>query len=125
MIIGLGIDLVDILELQSDVDERKDAFLNRLFTPRERDYCASQPDPYQNFAGTLAAKEAAMKAFGTGWTDSVDWQDIEIIREASGKPTLVFKGKLLEMTRRVGLKNSFLSLTHTSRDSIAVVVLEG
>lgn len=125
MIIGLGIDLVDVLELQSDVDEHKGPLLNRLFTPGERDYCASQPDPYQNFAGTLAAKEATMKAFGTGWTDSVDWQDIEIVREASGKPMLILKGKLLEMSKRAGLKSSFLSLTHTSRNSLAVVILEG
>lgn len=125
MVIGVGIDLVDVSELQSEIDAKREPLLHRLFTPLERDYCASQPDPYQNFAGTLAAKEAAMKAFGTGWTDNVDWLDIEVVREASGKPTLLLKGELSEMSRRVGLKNSFLSLSHTSRNSIAVVVLEG
>ena len=125
MIIGLGIDLVDVLDLQSDVDEQRESLLNRLFTPLERDYCASQPDPYQNFAGTLAAKEATMKALGSGWTDKVDWQDIEVIREPSGKPTLVFKGELLEISKGAKVKSSFLSVTHTSRNSIAVVILEG
>ena len=124
MIIGLGIDLVDISELQSDVDA-KEELLHRIFTPLERDYCASQPDPYQNFAGTLAAKEATMKAFGSGWTDEVDWQDIEVVREPSGKPVLVFKGKLLEISKRANVKSSFVSVTHTPRYSNAVVILEG
>ena len=125
MIIGVGIDLVDVSEFQSEIDAKKEPLLHRIFTPLERDYCASQPDPYQNFAGTLAAKEATMKALGTGWTDEVDWQDIEILREASGKPALVLKGKLLDTSKRLGLKKPLLSLTHTSRNSIAVVILEG
>jgi len=66
-----------------------------------------------------------MKAFGTGWTDNVDWQDIEVLREASGKPALVLKGKLQEAGKRLGLKRPLLSLSHTSRNSIAVVILEG
>jgi holo-[acyl-carrier protein] synthase len=125
MIIGLGIDLVDVVDLQSDMDEQRESLLHRLFTPLERDYCSSQPDPYQNFAGTLAAKEATMKAFGSGWTDEVDWQDIEVVREPSGKPALVLNGKLLEMSKGLGLKKSFLSLTHTPANAIAVVILEG
>jgi holo-[acyl-carrier protein] synthase len=125
MIIGVGIDLVDVSEFQSEIDAKKEPLLRRLFTPLERGYCVSQPDPYQNFAGTLAAKEATMKALGTGWTDDVDWQDIEIVREASGKPTLVLKGKLLEMSVRVGLRNAFLSISHTPRNSVAVIILEG
>jgi holo-[acyl-carrier protein] synthase len=125
MIIGLGIDLVDVLDLQSDLDQQKEKLLHRLFTPIELDYCSSQADPYQSFAGTLAAKEATMKAFGTGWTDDVDWQDIEVVREPSGKPMLVLKGKLLDISKRANVKTSFLSLTHTPRYANAIVILEG
>src|SRR5271167_1191349 len=102
MIIGIGIDLVDVAEFRADVDRQKEPLLQRLFTSLERHYCSSQPDPYQNFAGTLAAKEATMKAFGTGWTDHVDWQHVEVVREPSGRPTLVFKRELLEMSKRMG-----------------------
>jgi len=125
MIVGIGIDLVDVSEFQSDIDAKKEPLLHRLFTPVERDYCAAQPDPYQNFAGTLAAKEATMKAFGTGWTDDVDWQEIEVVRERSGKPVLVLKGKLRELSKSANVKTLFLSVTHTSRYANAVVILEG
>lgn len=125
MIIGIGVDLVDVAEFQAEVDQKKEPLLQRLFTGVERDYCSSRPDPYQNFAGTFAAKEATMKAFGTGWTDDVDWQDIEVVRERpSGRPTLVFRRELLEMGKRAGLKSAFLSISHTSSNSIAVVILE-
>lgn len=125
MIIGLGIDLVDLAEFQAEVDQKREALLNRLFTVGERDYCSSQPNPYQNFAARFAAKEAAMKAFGTGWINAADWHDIEIIREPSGRPALVFKRELLDMSKKAGLKSAFLSLAHTPTNCIAVVILEG
>lgn len=124
VVIGLGIDLVDIEEFQEEVDRKKEPFLARVFTDSERNYCATRPNPYHSFAATFAAKEAAMKALGTGWTDEADWQDIEVIREPSGKPTIAFNRGLLERAAKAGLKNSFLSLTHTSKTSAAVVVLE-
>jgi len=123
MIAGLGLDLVDIREFQSEVDHKRQAWLERVFTVGEREYCSQQPDPYRHFAGTMAAKEATLKAFGTGWTDQSDWHNVEVIHELE-KPTLVLTGPVMEMSARRRINHVFLSITHTRDYAAAVVVLE-
>jgi holo-[acyl-carrier protein] synthase len=123
MIAGVGLDLVDIREFQTEVDEKRQAWLERVFTVGEREYCSRQPDPYRHFAGTLAAKEATLKAFGTGWTDKNDWQNIEVTRELE-KPSLVLSGPLMEMSLRMKISRLLLTITHTRDYAAALVVLE-
>ena len=124
MIVGIGFDLIDINELQSDIDSKREQSLERIFTASERAYCSAEPDPYRSFAGTLAVKEATMKAFGTGWTDESDWQDIEVIRNV-GKPSLLLKGTLLGLSIQMKIARSFVSISHTKDYAAAVVILEG
>ena len=123
MIAGVGLDLVDIRDFQTEVDEKRQEWLERVFTVGEREYCSHQSDPYRHLAGTLAAKEATLKAFGTGWTDQNDWQNIEVIRELE-RPSLLLSGPLEEMSVRLKISRFFLSITHTRDYAAAVVVLE-
>ena len=123
MLIGIGLDLVDIREFQSEVDERREAWLARVFSAEERKYCENQPDPYRHLAGTFAVKEAALKALGTGWTDDSDLRDVEIFRR-EGKPQIAFGGSVMKLSKRRKVRRQFVSITHTKDYSAAVVVLE-
>jgi len=123
MIIGVGLDLVDIREFQGEVDQRKQQWLERVFTPAEREYCAQQPDPYRHLAGTFAAKEALLKALGTGWTDETDLKNVEVIR-LEEKPRLALNGSVMEISGRQKIIRQFVSITHTRDHAAALVVLE-
>lgn len=125
MIYGLGIDLVLVAELQENIDEQGDRFLERVFTKQETDYSKLGADPYQRLAGRYAAKEAVMKAFGTGWTDDVEWRSIEVVSDAaSGRPSLLFHGKTAIYCEAVGVRKTLLSISHTPTHAIAIVLLE-
>ncbi|HEX3820803.1 MAG TPA: 4'-phosphopantetheinyl transferase superfamily protein, partial [Candidatus Sulfotelmatobacter sp.] len=87
-------------------------------------YCDSKANRAERYAARFAAKEAAMKALGTGWNHGVRWQDCEVIRKAGGRPTLSFHGKAGEFAAKLGVKNIALSLTHTEEQAMAQVILE-
>src|SRR4051794_17124900 len=123
MIVGLGLDVVDIDEWEQEVDAKGSTWIERVFNAREREYCKSQADPYRSFAGLLAAKEATLKAFGTGWSDDVDWQDIEILHE-DGKPAISITGALLAARKEISSTRIAVSVTHTKHYAAAVVILE-
>jgi holo-[acyl-carrier protein] synthase len=123
MITGVGLDLVDIREFQSEIDEKREEWLERVFTVSEREYCERQPDPYRHFAGTFAAKEATLKALGTGWTDQTDLKNVEVIRTEQ-KPQVALNGSVREISSRQKIMRQFVSITHTRDHAAAVVVLE-
>ena len=123
MIVGVGFDLVDVEELQGEVDSTGAEWLQRIFTATEQEYCGRQADPYRSFAGTFAAKEAALKALGTGWTDQADLLDVEVGHN-SGKPVIALNRHLLEVSNRLGVRSVFVSISHTKSYAAAVVVLE-
>jgi holo-[acyl-carrier protein] synthase len=124
MIVGLGIDLEEVDEIRHSIETRE-RYLQKIFTDQEIAYSRGTADPYQRFAARFAAKEAAMKALGTGWTDDVPWRDIEVVNnEATGCPALLFHGTVAHRAEQVGAKRAFLSLTHTPKYVIAAVVLE-
>ena len=125
MILGLGIDLVDITELQESINAQGDLFLSRVFTSIEKSYAGDKADPFQVFGGRFAAKEACLKAFGTGWTDELDWLDIEVSNEPSGRPILKLKGELAARSSALGVKQAWLSISHVGQYAIAEVILEG
>ncbi|NGX38199.1 MAG: Holo-[acyl-carrier-protein] synthase [Chlamydiae bacterium] len=93
---GLGNDLIEIGRVKEAHSEHKQAFLDRLFTKKEQEYCFSQKDPYPRFAGRFAAKEAIAKAFGCGFGSEISWHDIEILADEKGKPEVHISGKLEE-----------------------------
>lgn len=104
---------------------RTPRFGERVFTPREREYCDSRGAvSAQHYAARFAAKEAALKALQTGWRGGISWQDVEVSAHESGAPYLIFTGQVLEVFDRFGATRTHLSLSHTTQHAIAQVVLE-
>lgn len=124
MIKGIGIDIVSVERIQEAVDRGKDHFLSRVFTEQEIDYCEKGRSAAQKYAARFAAKEAAMKALGTGWAKGVRWKDIEIISDQQGAPRLILKGESLSIFKEMGAKTVHVSLSHHKEFGAAVVVIE-
>ena len=124
MIVGTGIDLVEVPRIAAAVERFGDRFLNRVFTAGEIRYCRSKRNAMERFAARFAAKEAGFKAIGTGWRNGVTWRDVEVGREPGGRPTVCFTGRAAEFAARLGVRRASLSLSHTSELAIAQVILE-
>jgi len=124
MIVGLGVDITEVDRMEAAIARRGRAFLERLFTPSEIAYCEKHRNRAERFAGRFAAKEAAMKALGTGWARGVRWLDIEVVREPSGKPTLKLSGATRAIADGLGVKNIALTITHDGNTTLAQVIFE-
>jgi holo-[acyl-carrier protein] synthase len=124
MIIGSGIDLTEIGRIQQSMDRYGKRFLNRVYTPAEQAYCLRKRNAAESFAARFAAKEAAAKALGTGISHGVNWLEIEVVREPSGRPNIQFHGRAAEIAQRLGVAHAALSITHTSSLAMASVLLE-
>jgi holo-[acyl-carrier protein] synthase len=119
-IAGVGIDLVEVARF-----ERPSARLReRLFTPAERRYCDRQAHPAPHFAARFAAKEAVLKALGTGWSGGVAWSDVEIVRLEHGVAEVKLKGEAAARARKRKISRWHLSLTHTSSHAAAIAIAE-
>jgi holo-[acyl-carrier protein] synthase len=125
MIVGTGVDIVEVARIKGAVQRFGNRFLNRVFTPEEIRYCTSKLNTAERLAARFAAKEAGMKAIGTGLRHGVTWHDLEVVRAASGKPSLRLTGKVAEFASRLGCAHVHLSLSHTADQAIAFVILEG
>ena len=125
MIIAIGIDMVEIARLAEVFARRGERFRDRVFTASEIAYCESRAGRMESYAARFAAKEAAMKALGTGWGEGVGWRDIEVLRLPTGLPSLRFHGRALERLTALGAHRAHLSLTHSRDLALAHVVLEG
>jgi len=125
MIVGSGIDLVEVTRIQHSVERYGARFLNRVFTAAEQKYCLRKRSAAESFAARFAAKEAAAKALGTGISRGVHWLEIEVIREPSGKPGVAFHGNAARIASSLGVERVALSLTHTASLAMASVLLEG
>ncbi len=123
MIVGTGIDLCDVGRMRDAIERHGDRFKNRVFTAAEVAYSERKANRFERYAARFAAKEAAMKALGTGWR-GVAWRDFEVTNLASGRPTLAFHGKAAEIAERRGIRNISLTLTHTAGQAMALVILE-
>jgi len=124
MIVGTGIDIAEVPRIQQSIARFGDRFLRRIYTEGEIRYCDSKANRAERYAARFAAKEAAMKALGTGWSHGVRWRDCEVVRLPGGRPTIIFHGKAGEFAARLGVKNAALSLSHTAEQAIAQVILE-
>lgn len=124
VIFGTGIDIVDVTRFERFVRENNAALFERLFTTREREYCAAKKWSAQHFALRFAAKEAFLKALGTGLRDGLSWKDMEVVNDELGKPDLLLSGKAAELFLHHGLGRCFLSLSHDANSAVAMVVLE-
>ena len=124
MIVGLGIDIAEVGRVKAAIERYGETFLRRVYTANERQYCERFKNKYERYAGRFAAKEAAMKALGTGWSRGVRWVDVEVVREKGGRPTIKLAGEAGKVADLLVVKNIALSITHTADQAFAQVVFE-
>lgn len=125
MIVGIGIDLVEIARVERMLADKGDHAIDRLFSSDEAAYALSRPKPAMHLAARLAAKEAAFKALsGTDDARLIGWREVAVIRHDGHSPTLVFTGRAEERARELGVDKVWLSLSHTDTTASAVVILE-
>ena len=124
VIIGIGTDLAEVPRIRRSIENYGDRFLRRIYTERERAYSSRKANAAERFAARFAAKEAGMKAIGTGLRHGISWKDFEVVNEPSGRPTLILSGVAKQIAERLGARRISLSLTHTAEMAFAVVVLE-
>src|SRR5579862_7617818 len=125
MIVGTGIDIAEVPRIDASIKRFGERFLQRIFTAAEIGYCEPKANRVERYAARFAAKEAAMKALGTGWNHGVTWRDVEVCRAPGGRPTIAFHGKAAEFAAKLGAVHIALSLSHTPEYAIAQVILEG
>jgi holo-[acyl-carrier protein] synthase len=124
LIVGLGLDISEIDRIEAALTRHGTAILQRLYTPAEIAYCESHKNKFERYAGRFAAKEAGMKALGTGWRRGIRWRDLEVVRQPSGKPTLQLAGVALQIAEGLGVKNISLTITHSGNLALAEVIFE-
>ncbi|MGD0965419.1 MAG: holo-ACP synthase [Candidatus Acidiferrales bacterium] len=125
MIVGLGLDIAEIDRIEGVMTRHGTAFIERIYTPREAAYCEKHKNKYERYAARFAAKEAAMKALGTGWRLGVRWRDIEVTNAPSGKPALNLTGVARQLADGLGVQDISLSITHSGNLALAQVIFEG
>ena len=124
MIVGLGVDLIEIERVKQAHLKHGKRFIDRLFTPAEAKYCLKKKDPYPSLAGRFAAKEAVIKAFSHGFGGRWKWTHIEVVRALSGKPSLKFTGIMEKLRVQRKIKHVHLTIAHSKRDATATVIFE-
>jgi len=124
MIVGLGVDISEIDRIEAAIQRHGRAFLQRVFAPREIEYCERHRGSAERYAARFAAKEATMKALGTGWRRGVRWVDIEVVREPSGRPTIELRGAARQHADRLGVTRIHVSLTHSGNLAFAEIIFE-
>lgn len=124
MILGIGTDIIAVSRIKKAIDANP-RFVEKIFTPAEITYCSGKASPAQSYAARFAAKEAVMKALGTGWDGIVNWQDIELVLDTKGCPMLSFYGGALQLATSIGMHSAHVSLSHEKDYAIAYVILEG
>jgi holo-[acyl-carrier protein] synthase len=125
MIIGTGVDVVEIARFRKVEERLKERFILRVFTPGEQQFCNRHRDPVPHFAVRFAAKEALFKALGTGWAKGVTWLDVEVQRERQDAPAMVLHGEAQRLSEAMGAHKVHLSLSHSENYAVAMVILEG
>ncbi|HKG22867.1 MAG TPA: holo-ACP synthase [Blastocatellia bacterium] len=124
MIAAIGVDIIEISRVEQSIERQGSRFKERVFTSAEIAYCEARPSRSASYAARFAAKEAAMKALGTGWGDGVGWQQVEIICGEKGAPSISLSGRALERLNELGAKRVHLSMSHSNDLAIAQVILE-
>ncbi|WP_447984796.1 holo-ACP synthase [Nitrospira sp. Nam74] len=122
-IIGVGLDLVKIARVEAIARRWQDRFLQRVYTEDERRASFGRAWPYASLAGRFAAKEAMLKALGTGWSAGVSWQDIQVLNEVGGRPVATVQGRTGVLVRQAGVTRIYVSLSHDGDYAIAEVIL--
>ena len=123
MIIGTGIDMVEISRIKNAAKKWRKNFLLKIFTDKELEYSNEKTSSYQHLAARFAAKEAVLKALGSGLTSRMEWRDIEVWNEESGKPNVRLTGEVERVSQARGVNNIIISMSHTRTYAVASVIL--
>lgn len=124
MIIGIGIDIIEVNRIAESYQRFGDRFLKRILKSEEIEYCLSNKNPAPFLAARFAVKEAVSKAFGTGIGSKLGWQDIEVKKELSGKPYAILHGNGIKLMEELGAKKLHISISHTEYYAAAIAILE-
>ncbi|HEY1239759.1 MAG TPA: holo-[acyl-carrier-protein] synthase [Bryobacteraceae bacterium] len=124
MILGTGVDLAEVPRIRAAIERHGERFIQRIYTPVEISYVERKANRFERYAARFAAKEAGMKAIGTGWKGGVLWRDFEVSNLPTGQPTLRLHGVSLRVAEKLGVRRISLSLTHTAELAMAHVILE-
>ena len=124
-VVGIGTDIVECLRVAQMIERHGEMFLTRVYTPHEIEYCSARKAATQHYAGRFAAKEAVLKALGTGWTRGVQWRDIEIRNEMGGQPKIALSGGAREMCEKLGIAEMLISISHCRTHATAYALAVG
>jgi holo-[acyl-carrier protein] synthase len=124
-IVGTGIDIVEVLRIAQMIEKHGELFITRVYTDHEIEYCSGRKAATQHYAGRWAAKEAVLKALGTGWRRGISWRDIEIRNDAKGAPTVQLRGGARDVMRAAHIGKLHISISHCRNYAVAHVVAEG
>ena len=124
MIVGTGVDIEEVSRVEASIARHGERFLRRVYSPAEIEYVEQKANRFERYAARFAAKEAVMKALGTGWDCGVAWRDIEVVNEPSGKPTLRLGGGAKAKAEELGVRRTHITMSHTRGLVVAQVILE-
>ncbi|KPJ58021.1 MAG: hypothetical protein AMS15_09330 [Planctomycetes bacterium DG_23] len=125
MIKGVGVDIIAVRRVEKMIKAHGEVFCARVFTRRETEYCQRFRRPEERFAGRFAAKEAVLKALGTGWRGGISWQDVEISQTRSGPPEVKLSGAAETEAKKLGVQKIYLSISHSRGYALAFAIAEG
>jgi holo-[acyl-carrier protein] synthase len=124
-ILGIGTDITECLRIARMIERHGELFINRVYTPDEVRYCQSRRQSTQHFAGRWAAKEAIVKALGTGWRRGISWRDVEIRHESGGRPVVALRGGLRDLVQQLGVVELLVSISHCRTHATAYAIAIG
>ena len=124
-IIGIGTDITECLRIARMIERHAELFINRVYTPEEIRYCQSRKQATQHFTGRWAAKEAVLKALGTGWRRGISWRDVEVRNEPGGKPSVALRGGAKEVAAQLGITDVLVTISHCRSHATATAIAVG
>lgn len=124
-IIGIGTDIIECLRIAQMIERHGELFIQRVYTEHEIAYCSDKKAATQHYAGRWAAKEAVLKALGTGWVQGISWRDVEVRHKRGGAPTIALRGGAREVFERSGITRMHISISHCRSHATAYAVAEG
>jgi holo-[acyl-carrier protein] synthase len=124
-IIGIGTDIIECLRIGQMIERHGELFITRVYTAHEIQYCQSRKQATQHFAGRWAAKEAVLKALGTGWRKGISWRDVEIRNEPGGRPVVALRGGARDVVEQLGITEMLISISHCRSHATAYALAQG
>jgi holo-[acyl-carrier protein] synthase len=124
-IIGIGTDITECLRIARMIERHGELFLSRVYTPDELRYCQSRKQATQHYTGRWAAKEAVLKALGTGWRRGISWRDVEVLNDSAGKPHVTLRGGAKEVADRLGIAVMLVTISHCHTHATATAIAAG